>query len=107
MVPSLYALRMNTFAPAEAPAAPPLREREAIPDRFKWNLSHIFSDWDGWKRAYDELDAKTAAYATLQGTLGKGPEQLLAAYRLSDEIGQLSYKVWYFVALRYDEDQRD
>ena len=32
---------------------------------------------------------------------------MLASYRLSDEIGQLSYKVWYFVALKYDEDQRD
>ena len=27
--------------------------------------------------------------------------------RLSDEVGQLEYKVWYFAALRYDEDQRD
>ena len=33
--------------------------------------------------------------------------RLLAAYKLSDEIGQLSYKVWYYVALKYDEDQRD
>ena len=50
---------------------------------------------------------KTAAYGALEGTLAKGPDQLLAAYKLSDEIGQLSYKVWYFVALKYDEDQRD
>ncbi len=98
---------MTTFGPAEAPAAPSLRERETIPDRFKWNLSHIFPDWETWKRAYDDLDAKTGAYAALQGTLAKGPDQLLAAYRLADEIGQLSYKVWYFVALKYDEDQRD
>ena len=98
---------MTTFGPAEAPAAPSLRERETIPDRFKWNLSHIFPDWETWKRAYDDLDARTGAYAALQGTLAKGPDQLLAAYRLADEIGQLSYKVWYFVALKYDEDQRD
>src|SRR6188508_1763977 len=98
---------MTTFGPAEAPTAPSLRERETIPDRFKWNLSHIFPDWETWKRAYDDLDAKTGAYAALQGTLAKGPDQLLAAYQLADEIGQLSYKVWYFVALKYDEDQRD
>jgi oligoendopeptidase F len=98
---------MTTFGPAEAPAAPSLRERETIPDRFKWNLSHIFPDWETWKRAYDDLDARTGAYAALQGTLAKGPDQLLAAYQISDEIGQLSYKVWYYVALKYDEDQRD
>src|SRR5438874_1183551 len=27
--------------------------------------------------------------------------------RLSDDIGQLTYKVWYFASLKYDEDQRD
>jgi oligoendopeptidase F len=98
---------MSSYGPAEAPAAPPLRDRNDIPDRFKWNLTHIFDGWDAWKAAYDELDAKISAYATLQGTLARGAEQLLATYRLSDEIGQLSYKVWYFVALKYDEDQRD
>jgi oligoendopeptidase F len=99
---------METSAPAEAPAAPPLRDRHTIPDRFKWNLAHIFPDVDAWKRAYDELDTKISAYAALQGTLAQGDgARLLAAYKISDEIGQLSYKVWYYVALKYDEDQRD
>src|SRR2546428_2951832 len=94
---------MDMFTPAEAPAAPPLRDRDTIPDRFKWNLTHIFSDWDAWKRAYDELDTKISAYAALQGTLAQGSGdgvRLLAAYKISDEIGQLSYKVWYYVALK-------
>src|SRR3954468_22367994 len=99
---------MKTFTPAEAPAAPPLRDRDTIPSRFKWNLTHIFSDVDAWRRAYDELDTKISAYAALQGTLAQEDgTRLLAAYKLSDEIGQLSYKVWYYVALKYDEDQRD
>ena len=102
--------RMELFTPAEAPAAPPLRDRDTIPDRFKWNLTHIFPDADAWKRAFDELGTKISAYAALQGTLAQGPgdgARLLAAYKISDEIGQLSYKVWYYVALKYDEDQRD
>src|SRR6185503_12829988 len=101
---------METSTPAEAPAAPPLRDRHTIPDRFKWNLTHIFPDVDAWRRAYDELDTKISAYGALQGTLAQGPpdgSRLLAAYKTADEIGQLSYKVWYYVALKYDEDQRD
>src|SRR4051812_29429219 len=100
----------SAHAPVDAPAAPPLRDRNAIPEQFKWNLAHIFPDTDAWKRSYDELEKKIAAYAALQGTLadpaGDGA-RLLAAYKLSDEIGQLSYRVWYYVALKYDEDQRD
>ena len=41
--------RMDTFSTAEAPAAPPLRERAEIPDRFKWDLSHIYPDWNAWQ----------------------------------------------------------
>jgi oligoendopeptidase F len=92
---------------AESPAAPALRARHAIDDRYKWNVNDIFADWDAWQRAYDELDAKIAAYAALQGTLAKGADRLLAAMALADDIGQLSYKVWYFVGLQYDEDQRN
>ena len=98
---------MDSRAPAEATAAPALRDRGEIPDKFKWNLTHIFPDWSAWQAAFDELDRKIGAYAVLQGTLAQGAERLLAAMQLSDEIGQLQYKVWYFAGLKYDEDQRD
>ena len=91
----------------EAPAAPPLRDRDSIPERFKWNLKNIFPTWDEWQAAYAELDRKIDAFAALQGTLGQGSETLLASLRLRDEIGQLEYKVWYFASLWYDQDQRD
>jgi oligoendopeptidase F len=97
---------MDSFATAEAGPAPELRERQNIPDRFKWDLAHIFSDWGAWQAAYDELETRIGAYAALQGTLDKGPDRLLAAMQLSDEIGQLMYKVWCFASLKY-EDQRD
>jgi oligoendopeptidase F len=99
---------MKQLSPAGATAAPPLRDRSAIPDRFKWNLGHIFADWPAWQAAFEELDTKIGAYAALQGSLNKkGGAQLLDAMKLSDDIGQLTYKVWYFASLKYDEDQRD
>jgi oligoendopeptidase F len=93
--------------PAEAPAAPPLRDRDQIPDRFKWNLKNIFPDWEAWHSAYRQLEKNIAGFAELQGTLARGWEKLLAALRLRDDIGQLEYKVWYFASLWYDQDQRD
>ncbi len=97
---------MRQFAPADTAAPPQLRDRNEIGDRFKWNLTHIYPDWGAWQAAYDELDQKIGAFARFQGTLAGGAAQLLAAYRLRDDIGQLEYKVWYFAALKYDEDQR-
>jgi oligoendopeptidase F len=92
---------------AETAPAPQLRERANIDDRFKWDLTHIFPGWAEWQTAFDELDTKIGGYAALQGTLSQGAEQLLAAMKLSDDIGQLTYKVWYFASLKHDEDQRD
>ena len=97
---------MDPLAPADAVAAPQLSDRADIDDRYKWNLSHIYPDWNAWQSAYEQLDGKIAAFASLQGTLAQGADRLLAAYQLSDTIGQLEYKVWYFAALKYDEDQR-
>ena len=98
---------MDSLGPAEAPAAPTLVERDQIPDRFKWNLQHIFPDWAAWDAAYADLDAKISVFAGLQGTLASGGEGLLASLKLRDDIGQLEYKVWYFASLWYDQDQRD
>ena len=102
-----YDSRMDLLAAADATAAPQLRNRTDIPDRFKWNLTRIFPTWEAWKAAYDELDRQIVAYAALQGSLGGAADALLAAYRVRDDIGALSYKVWYFPALQYDQDQRD
>ena len=83
------------------------RNRGEIPDRFKWNVNDIFPDWAAWDAAYKRLEAGIARYAELKGTLASGPDCLLTAFRLSEELGQLAYRVWYFPSLQYDEDQRD
>jgi oligoendopeptidase F len=90
----------------EAPQAPS-RRRDEIPDRFKWNLNDIFESWEAWAAAYKQLEAGIERYAALKGTLAKGPSQLLDAFRLSEELGQLAYRVWYYPSLQYDQDQRD
>ncbi|HUR32701.1 MAG TPA: oligoendopeptidase F [Vicinamibacterales bacterium] len=98
---------MDLLSPADAPAAVALRERSEIDNRYKWNLSTILEDWAAWESAYGELDRKIAAFAQRQGTLAGGADALLSALELRDAIGQLSYKVWYFASLWYDQDQRD
>src|SRR5258708_1726059 len=90
-------------------SAPPARSRTRteIPDRFKWNVGDIFQSWEDWDAAYKQLEAGIDRYASLKGTLAQGPENLLKAFRLSEELGQLAYRVWYYPSLQYDEDQRD
>jgi oligoendopeptidase F len=99
------------FDPSDvATSEPPqtrTRRRQDVPDRFKWNLADIFPSWETWEAGYKELEAGIAKYAALKGTLAGGAENLLNAFRLSEELGQLAYRVWYYPSLQYDEDQRD
>jgi len=83
------------------------RNRAEIDEAYKWRLDDIYPDWPTWESALAELERRVGEYAALKGTLGQGPNQLLAAYRLNDSLGQLAYKVYFYPSLRYDEDQRD
>jgi oligoendopeptidase F len=77
-----------------------------VPDRYRWDLSAICRNWDEWTRSFERLEVHIDAFAGLKGTLAHGPAELLTAMRAMDEMGALSYRVWYYAALQYDEDQR-
>jgi oligoendopeptidase F len=81
--------------------------RDAVPPRYTWDLSAICDSWDRWSALYAELEASIAEFTAFQGTLARDQESLHSAFRAMDTMGALSYRVWYFVALHYDEDQRN
>ena len=70
------------------------RNRQEIADQYKWNLADIFPGWPEWETAYQKLEAGIDRYAALKGTLAEGPHRLLEAYTLSDELGEVAYRVW-------------
>jgi oligoendopeptidase F len=84
-----------------------LPTRDAIPTQYTWDLTAICRDWADWSAAYAQLDAAIESFKRFQGTLAGGPAALLAAFTAMDEMGALSYRVWYFASLQYDEDQRN
>src|SRR6185436_15059911 len=94
---------LDTFRPE--PGNLPARDR--IPARYTWDLSAICADWKAWQESYATLDAAITAFMKFQGTLASGADTLVAAFRAMDDMGALSYRVWYFASLQYDQDQRD
>ena len=100
----LHAAPHPTVEPAPTK---PFESRDAIAERYRWDLSHIFPDWESWQEACRELESRIETLRGLEGTLGQGPESLLRVLTLSDRMGQLSYRIWYYPSLLYDQDQRD
>ena len=95
---------MSSAAPAPSTLVP---TRDAIDPNYTWDLKSIFPGWEAWEAAFAELDRGIDAYQKYEGTLAQGPGQLLRALQDRDALGQLSYKVWYYPSLQYDEDQRN
>ena len=94
----------SSTAPAPSTVVP---TRDAIDPKYTWDLKSIFTSWEAWEAAFAELDKGIEAYKKYEGTLSQGPAQLLRALKDRDALGQLSYKVWYYPSLQYDEDQRN
>lgn len=90
----------------DAPSSLVTRERHEVADACKWNLSDIFPSWAEWEAGCRDLEAGIDRFPAMQGTLARGPQRLMAALRASDDLGQLAYRVYYYAALSYDEDQR-
>ncbi|HEY6359769.1 MAG TPA: oligoendopeptidase F [Vicinamibacterales bacterium] len=84
-----------------------LPSRETIPDRYKWDLASICRDWEEWSSNYHQLESAVEGFRRFKGTLSLGARQLLASFRAMDDMGALSYRVWYFASLQYDQDQRN
>ncbi len=84
-----------------------MRAREEIAEEFTWNLSDIYASWSEWEAGLGEFEQRLTGYDDLRGTLAQGPERLLTVFHLEDALGQLSYKLWYYAGLTYDQDQRD
>ncbi len=86
---------------------PETRDRAEIPERYTWDLSHIYANWDAWDSDLERMQILMDSYKELKGTLAEGPQRILEASLLSDELGQLAYKVYQYPGLMQSQDTRD
>ncbi len=90
-----------------APGRPETRDRGEIPEPYLWNLGHIFPGWAEWEAGLIRLKELMDDYQQFRGTLADGPQQVLAASRMSDELGQLAHRVYQYPGLMRSQDTRD
>ena len=86
-------------------AAP--RERAEIDEKYKWSLDDIYSSWDSWEQDLDRLGSLMEAYTSLKGTLANGPDALLKAFTMQEELGLIADRVQTYAGLVRALDNRD
>ena len=98
---------MTLLAAVAASAAPGTLVRDSIPEQYKWDLSKIYPGWDAWEEGLTQIEDLMTQYSALKGTLAQGPEQVLKAYKISDDLGMILYKVYRYPALMRATDTRN
>ena len=100
---------MIEACPRPRPPAPSLvPARESLDQKYTWDLSSIFPSWDAVGSARSA--SSTAASRPIRNTRARwrrAAASCCARCSDRDTLGQLSYKVWYYPSLQYDEDQRN
>ncbi len=81
--------------------------RDEIPAKFKWDLNAIYNNWEEWEAGLKEMETKMESIIAFKGKLKEDVKNLIAAKKLEDEIGILSYKVYRYPQLTLDTDTRN
>lgn len=106
LMPALIFMMLSvSVCPVTAQTGVP--DRAQIDDKYEWNLSHIYPDWAAWDKGMADLERKMDEFETLKGTLAAGPENLLKANKLSDELSTLSARVFRYPEFQYALNARD
>jgi oligoendopeptidase F len=93
-------------APAAMTTGSP-KDRNELAVGDTWKLDDIYANGPDWEAGCGALERGIQGLAARRGTLASGGAALLAALQDRDALGQLAYRVYYYAALFYDQDQRD
>ena len=54
--------------------------RAEIPEKYKWNLTHIYPSDEAWQKDYDAVCAEIPAFAAYDGKVAEDPRAAIRAY---------------------------
>jgi len=89
------------------PAAAQQRDRAAIPEKYKWDLTPIFASNAAWRVAKEQLQRDVTSVRAFKGTLGRSAGALADALERVTALRKALYRVSAYANLRADEDTRN
>ena len=84
-----------------------VRERSEIPDKYKWDLSHMYASDAAWEADVKFIEEKVPELRTYEGKISKSPDDLLKFFGLQEEIGKKLNNAYAFAVMSYHQDTRD
>ena len=102
----MKALALLLLLPALASSAQ-TRERDTVPDQYKWNLADIYPTDEAWKAAKEQFVARMERVGALKGTLAQSPASLLAAAETITDLNKDFARLYVYASMNSDQDTRN
>lgn len=79
-------------------------KRSEVPEEMTWNLKDMFESDQAWMAEYEAMKEFPAKIAAFQGTLARSAQDLLAWFRMQDEIELRLSVLMGYASCKGDED---
>jgi oligoendopeptidase F len=83
------------------------RDRSRIPDKYKWNLTDIFTSDDEWQGQKEALIGQLPLLSRFAGKLGDSAQSLADCLDLVTRLSKEYARLYCYASMRADEDTRD
>jgi oligoendopeptidase F len=83
------------------------KNREDVPDQYKWNLSDIFKSDAEWRAAKDQITLQLGEVERFKGTLTQSAGNLLKCLEYNSSIAKEATKLYIYAGMNSDLDTRD
>ena len=79
-------------------------QRSEVPEEYTWNLKDLYESDQAWNEEYNALKALPEQITAFRGTLGRSAEDLLAWFRLQDQVEERLSRLYGYASCKGDED---
>ena len=82
------------------------QERSAVPDKYKWDLSQIYSTDRAWRAAKDKIAEEVPSVRAFKGSLASSPQKLADALELTTRLAKEFARLYVYASMMSDQDTR-
>lgn len=103
----LFSLLFITALVTAATVGAQQKERSAIPDKYKWDLTHLYPSDDAWRAAKNKVMADVPKLGAFKGKLASSPAALADALDALSAATKEFTRVYVYASMKSDEDTRN
>ena len=83
-----------------------MKVREELPDKYKWNLSDLYSTDEAWKQEKERIQGEMQKAAQYKGKLTQSGFSLYEALEFNSNISKEMVRLYSYASMKSDQDTR-